>query len=205
MPTTGRADKEPDNMNKWSKGIAMGAAAAVIGFGGFTATTANAATDDEIATYLTDAVAIQLGLTSTDALHQLIVDAMANNLIDPALTGAAGASVDGLSTLTPEELAALLDANLTQQLSTIEQTLIDLGVYSDPDSSEAVEDDDDDAYEENDEAYEDDDEEAYVDDDDDAYEDDDDAYKDDDDSDDEDDSDDNDDESDDEDDSDDED
>lgn len=177
-------------MNKWSKGIAMGAAAAVIGFGGFTATTANAATDDEIATYLTDAVAIQLGLTSTDALHQLIVDAMANNLIDPALTGAAGASVDGLSTLTPEELAALLDANLTQQVSTIEQTLIDLGVYSDPDSSEAVEDDDD---------------EAYVDDDDDAYEDDDDAYEDDDESDDADDSDDNDDESDDEDDSDDED
>jgi hypothetical protein len=194
-------------MNKWSKGIAMGAAAAVIGFGGFTATTANAATDEQVATFLTDAVAAQLGLTTTDSLRQLIADAMANNLIDPALTGAAGASVDGLSTLTPEELAALLDANLTQQLSTIEQTLIDLGVYSDPDSSEAVEDedDDDDAYEEDDEAYEDDDEEAYVDDDDDAYEDDDDAYEDDDDSDDEDDSDDNDDESDDEDDSDDED
>jgi hypothetical protein len=146
-------------MNKWSKGIAMAAAAAVIGFGGFTATTANAATNDEIATFLTDAVGAQLGLTSTDSLHQLIVDAMANNLIDPALTDAAGASVDGLSTLTPEELAALLDANLTQQLATIEQSLIDLGVYPDPntpvDPPVVVEGDDDDANEE-DAAYEDD-------------------------------------------------
>jgi hypothetical protein len=146
-------------MNKWSKGIAMAAAAAVIGFGGFTATTANAATNDEIATFLTDAVGAQLGLTSTDSLHQLIVDAMANNLIDPALTDAAGASVDGLSTLTPEELAALLDANLTQQLATIEQSLIDLGVYPDPntpvDPPVVVEGDNDDANEE-DAAYEDD-------------------------------------------------
>ena len=162
-------------MNKWSKGIAMVAAAAVIGFGGFTATTANAATDEQIATYLTDAVAAQLGLTTTDALRQLIADAMANNLIDPTVTDAAGASVDGLSTLTPEELAALLDANLTQQLGTIEQTLIDLGVYPDPntpvDPPVVVNEDDDDAYEE-DEAYEDDDEAYEDEDDDDAYEDD---------------------------------
>lgn len=157
-------------MKKLSKGIAMAAAAAVIGFGGFSATTANAATNDEIATYLTDAVAIQLGLTSTDALHQLIVDAMANNLIDPALTGAAGASVDGLSTLTPEELAALLDANLTTQLATIEQTLIDLGVYPDPntpvDPPVVVEDDDDDdSYVDDDAAYEDEDDSLEIDDD----------------------------------------
>lgn len=155
-------------MNKWSKVLALTTAAAVIGLGGFTATTANAATDEQIATYLTDAVATQLGLTSTDALRQLIVDAMANNLIDPALTSAAGASVDGLSTLTPEELAALLDANLTQQLGTIEQTLIDIGVNPDPnapvDPPVVVEDDDhayedDDAYEEADESLEVDEEE----------------------------------------------
>lgn len=153
-------------MKNLSKGIAMAAAAAVIGFGGFTATTANAATNDQVATFLTDAVATQLGLTTTDTLRQLIVDAMANNLIDSTLTDAAGASVDGLSTLTPEELAALLDANLTTQLSTIEQTLIDLGVNPDPnatDDSPAVIEDDD-AYEEDDDAYE-------SDDDDDAYED----------------------------------
>jgi hypothetical protein len=163
-------------MNKWSKGIAMTAAAAVIGFGGFTATTANAATDEQVATFLTDAVATQLGLTSTDSLRQLIVDAMANNLIDPALTGAAGASVDGLSTLTPEELAALLDANLTTQLATIEQTLIDLGVNPDPstpvDPPVVIEEDDDDAYEEDDDAYEEDDDAYEDDDEDDAYEDD---------------------------------
>ena len=119
-------------MNKWSKVVSATAAAALIGFGGFAVTSANAATDDQIASYLTDAVAAQLGLTSTDALHQIIIDAMANNLIDPNVTAAAGATVDGVSTLTPEELAALLDANLTQQLSTIEQTLIDLGVNPDP-------------------------------------------------------------------------
>ncbi|CAB4630384.1 unannotated protein [freshwater metagenome] len=147
-------------METLSKGIAMAAAAAVIGFGGFTATTASAATNDEIATYLTDAVAIQLGLTSTDSLHQLIVDAMANNLIDPALTGAAGASVDGLSTLTPEELATLLDANLTTQLATIEQTLIDLGVYPNPNTpvDPPVVGDDADSYVDDDAAYEDEDE-----------------------------------------------
>jgi hypothetical protein len=173
VPTTGQADKENHNMKNLSKGIAMAAAAAVIGFGGFTATTANAATNDQVATFLTDAVATQLGLTTTDTLRQLIVDAMANNLIDSTLTDAAGASVDGLSTLTPEELAALLDANLTTQLSTIEQTLIDLGVNPDPnatDDSPAVIEDDD-AYEEDDDAYEEDDDAYESDDDDDAYED----------------------------------
>jgi hypothetical protein len=119
-------------MNKWSKVVSATAAAALIGFGGFAVTSANAATDDQIASYLTDAVAAQLGLSSTDALHQIIVDAMANNLIDPSVTAAAGATVDGVSTLTPEELAALLDSNLTQQLGTIEQNLIDLGVNPDP-------------------------------------------------------------------------
>ncbi len=120
-------------MNRMMKGIAAAAATVVLGFGGLTATTAaNAATNDQIATYLTDAVAAQLGLTSTDSLHQLIVDAMANNLIDPTVTDAANAAVDGTSTLTAAELAALLDANLTQQLGTIEQTLIDLGVTPTP-------------------------------------------------------------------------
>lgn len=155
-------------MKKLSKGIAMAAAAAVIGFGGFTATTANAATNDQVATFLTDAVATQLGLTTSDTLRQLIVDAMENNLIDPAVTDAAGASVDGLSTMTPEELAALLDANLTQQLVTIEQTLIDLGVYPDPntpvDPPVVVNEDDDDVYEDDD-AYEDEDESLELDDD----------------------------------------
>jgi hypothetical protein len=193
MPTTGQADKEPDNMNKWSKGIAMGAAAAVIGFGGFTATTANAATDEQVATFLTDAVAAQLGLTTTDSLRQLIADAMANNLIDPSVTDAAGASVDGLSALTPEELAALLDANLTQQLATLEQSLIDLGVNPDPNTPvdpPVVVEDDDDAYEEDDDAYEEDDDAYEDDDEDDAYEDDEDDEDDEDESDDEDDSDD---------------
>jgi len=135
-------------MNKWSKVVSATAAAALIGFGGFAVTSANAATDDQIASYLTDAVAAQLGLSSTDALHQIIVDAMANNLIDPSVTAAAGATVDGVSTLTPEELAALLDANLTQQLGTIEQKLIDLGVNPDPkqpvDPPVVVDDDSDD-------------------------------------------------------------
>ena len=142
-------------MNKLMKGIAAGIAAVTLGFGGLTA--ANAATNDQIATYLTDAVATQLGLTSTDTLHQLIVDAMANNLIDPAVTDAASAAVDGTSTMTPEEMALLLDGNLPQQLGTIEQTLIDLGVMPDP-NAPVVEppvveppvvttDDDDDAYE----------------------------------------------------------
>jgi hypothetical protein len=118
---------------------------------------------------------------------------MANNLIDPSVTDAAGASVDGLSTLTPEELAALLDANLTQQLATLEQSLIDLGVNPDPNTPvdpPVVVEDDDDAYEEDDDAYEEDDDAYEDDDEDDAYEDDEDDEDDEDESDDEDDSDD---------------
>lgn len=160
-------------MNKLTKAMAVATAVALIGFGGWATTSANAATDDEIANYLAEAVAAQLGIANSDDLRELIADAMANNLIDPAVTDAAGMSVDGVSSLTPEELAALLDSNLTQQLSAIEQALLDLGITPD---------DDDDAFEEDDDAYEDDDEDAYEEDDD-AYEEDDDAYEEDDDAD----------------------
>jgi hypothetical protein len=153
-------------MNKWTKAMAVATAAALIGFGGWATTSANAATDDEIATYLAEAVATQLGIPNSDALRQLIADAMANNLIDPTVTDAAGMSVDGMSTLTPEELAALLDSNLTQQLSAIEQALLDLGVTNDPEVPDVTPKDE--AYEDEDEAYEDEDE---------AYEDEDEAYE----------------------------
>ncbi len=181
-------------MNKLTKAMAIATAAALIGFGGWATTSANAATNDEIANYLAEAVAAQLGIANSDTLRQLIADAMANNLLAPAVTDAAGNSVDGVSSLTAEELAALLDSNLTTQLATIEQTLIDLGVNPDPstpvDPPVVVEEDDDDAYEEDDDAYEEDDDAYEDDDEDDAYEDDEDDEDDEDESDDEDDSDD---------------
>ena len=144
-------------MNRLTKAMAVATAAALIGFGGWATTSANAATDDEIATYLSEAVAAQLGIANSDTLRQLIMDAMDNNLIDPTVTEAAGLSVDGVSTLTPEELAALLDANLTQQLSAIEQALLDLGVTTEPEVPGVTPEEDDDAYEEDDDAYEEDD------------------------------------------------
>lgn len=161
-------------MNKLTKAMAVATAAALIGFGGWATTSANAATDDEIANYLAEAVAAQLGIANSDDLRELIADAMANNLIDPAVTDAAGMTVDGVSSLTPEELAALLNSNLTQQLSAIEQALLDLGITPD---------EDDDAYEEDDDAYEEDDDADAYEQDDDAYEEDDDAYEEDDDAD----------------------
>ncbi|MFM6968683.1 MAG: hypothetical protein ACKOWN_07175 [Microbacteriaceae bacterium] len=119
-------------MNRFQKAIAVVAAASVIGFGGFVSTSANAATNDEIANYLTSAVATQLGLTDSTTLHTIVVEAMNNGLLQASVTDAAAAAVDGTSSLTADELAALLDANLTQQLSTLEQQLIDLGVLPDP-------------------------------------------------------------------------
>ena len=119
-------------MNRFQKAIAVATASAVIGFGGFVSTTATAATNDEVANYLTSAVATQLGLTDSTTLHTIVVEAMNNGLIQQSVTEAAAAAVDGTGTLTPEELAALLDTNLTQQLGTIEQQLIDLGVLPDP-------------------------------------------------------------------------
>lgn len=119
-------------MNKFQKMIAVAAASAVIGVGGFVSTTANAATNEQVADYLTTAVATQLGLTDSTSLHTIVVEAMNNGLIQTSVTDAAAAAVDGTSTLTADELAALLDANLTQQLGTITQQLIDLGVITDP-------------------------------------------------------------------------
>ena len=136
-------------MNKMTKSMAVATAAALIGFGGWATTSANAATDDEIADYLAEAVAAQLGITNSDALRELIADAMANNLLDPSVTDAAGNTVDGVSTLTAEELAALLDSNLTQQLSAIEQQLLDLGITDDDDDDD---DDDDEAEDDADDA-----------------------------------------------------
>jgi hypothetical protein len=137
-------------MNKLTKSMAVATAAVLIGFGGWATTSANAATDDEIADYLAEAVAAQLGIENSDALRELIADAMANNLLDPSVTDAAGNTVDGVSTLTAEELAALLDSNLTQQLSTIEQQLLDLGFTDDDDDDyeDEAEDDADDAADE---------------------------------------------------------
>ncbi len=137
-------------MNKITKSMAVATAAAIIGFGGWATTSANAATDDEIANYLAEAVAAQLGIANSDSLRELIADAMANNLLDPSVTDAAGNTVDGVSTLTAEELAALLDSNLTQQLSTIEQQLLDLGFTDDDDDDDEdeAEDDADDAADE---------------------------------------------------------
>jgi len=137
-------------MNKLTKSMAVATAAVLIGFGGWATTSANAATDDEIADYLAEAVAAQLGIANSDALRELIADAMANNLLDPSVTDAAGNTVDGVSTLTSEELAALLDSNLTQQLSTIEQQLLDLGFTDDDDDDyeDEAEDDADDAADE---------------------------------------------------------
>ncbi len=137
-------------MNKITKSMAVATAAAIIGFGGWATTSANAATDDEIANYLAEAVAAQLGIENSDSLRELIADAMANNLLDPSVTDAAGNTVDGVSTLTAEELAALLDSNLTQQLSTIEQQLLDLGFTDDDDDDyeDEAEDDADDAADE---------------------------------------------------------
>lgn len=119
-------------MNRFQKALAVVVAASVIGFGGFVSTSANAATNDEIANYLTSAVATQLSLTDSTTLHTIVVEAMNNGLLQASVTDAAAAAVDGTSTLTADELAALLDANLTQQLGTIEQQLIDLGVLPDP-------------------------------------------------------------------------
>ena len=134
-------------MNKLTKAMAIATAAALIGFGGWATTSANAATTDEIANYLAEAVAAQLGIANSDTLRQLIADAMANNLLAPAVTDAAGNSVDGVSSLTAEELAALLDSNLTQQLSAIEQQLLELG-FTDDDAADEAEDDADDAADE---------------------------------------------------------
>lgn len=119
-------------MNKFQKMIAVAAATAVIGVGGFVSTTANAATNDQVADYLTTAVATQLGLADSTSLHTIVVEAMNNGLLQTAVTDAAAAAVDGTSTLTADEMAALLDANLTQQLGTITQQLVDLGVIPDP-------------------------------------------------------------------------
>ena len=119
-------------MNRFQKAIAVVSASAIIGFGGFVSTTATAATNDQVADYLTSAVATQLGLTDSTTLHTIVVEAMNNGLLQASVTEAAAAAVDGTSTLTADELAALLDANLTQQLGTIEQQLIDLGVLPGP-------------------------------------------------------------------------
>ncbi|MDP4585952.1 MAG: hypothetical protein NWS64_01480, partial [Microbacteriaceae bacterium] len=151
-------------MNKLTRAMAVTTVAALIGFGGWATTSANAATNEEIANYLAEAVATQLGIPTSDTLRQLIIDAMANNLIDPTVTDAAGMSVDGVSTLTPEEMAALLNSNLTQQLSAIEQALLDLGVTTEPEVPGVTPEEDDDAYEEDDDAYEEDDD-AYEEDD----------------------------------------
>ena len=134
-------------MNKLTKAMAVATAATLIGFGGWATTSANAATNDEIANYLAEAVAAQLGIPTSDTLRQLIADAMANNLLDPTVTDAAGNTVDGVSSLTAEEFAALLDSNLTKQLSTIEQQLLDLG-FTDDDAADEAEDDADDAADE---------------------------------------------------------
>lgn len=119
-------------MNRIQKAVALVAASAVIGFGGFVSTTATAATNDEVADYLTSAVAAQLGMTDTTSLRTIVIEAMNNGLIQQSVTDAAAAAVDGTSTLTADEIAALLDANLTQQIGAIEQQLIDLGVLPDP-------------------------------------------------------------------------
>jgi CRISPR/Cas system endoribonuclease Cas6 (RAMP superfamily) len=63
-------------MNRFQKAIAVVSAAAVIGFGGFVSTTATAATNDQVADYLTSAVATQLGLTDTTTLHTIVVEAV---------------------------------------------------------------------------------------------------------------------------------
>jgi len=136
-------------MNKMTKAMAVATAATLIGFGGWATTSANAATNDEIANYLAEAVAAQLGIPTSDTLRQLIADAMANNLLDSTVTGAAGNTVDGVSSLTAEEFAALLDSNLTQQLSAIEQQLLDLGFTDDDDdAADEAEDDADDVADE---------------------------------------------------------
>ncbi len=119
-------------MNRIQKAVALVAASAVIGFGGFVSTTATAATNDEVADYLTSAVATQLGMTDTASLRIIVIEAMNNGLIQQSVTDAAAAAVDGTSTLTADEIAALLDANLTQQIGAIEQQLIDLGMLPDP-------------------------------------------------------------------------
>jgi len=142
-------------MNKITKSMAVATAAAIIGFGGWATTSANAATDDEIANYLAEAVAAQLGIENSDSLRELIADAMANNLLDPSVTDAAGNTVDGVSTLTAEELAALLDSNLTQQLSAIEQQLLDLGITNDDDDDDYEDEAEDDADDAEDEAEDD--------------------------------------------------
>jgi hypothetical protein len=147
-------------MNRFQKALAIAAAASVIGFGGFVSTSANAATSDEVANYLTSAVAAQLGLTDSTTLRTVVLEAMNNGLIQASVTDAAAAAVDGTGTLTPEELAALFDANLTQQLGAIEQQLIDLGVLPDPNATTTPTDptvdpgtvDDDDEFEDADEA-----------------------------------------------------
>ena len=149
-------------MNRFQKAIAVTTAAVFLGFGGLVSTSANAATNDQVADFLTSAVATHLGLTDTTMLHTVIVEAMNNGLIQQSVTDAASAAVDGTSTLTPDELAALLDANLTQQLGAIEQQLTDLGVLPTPtdppvdpgtvdDDSDDVDDDSDDV-EDNDES-----------------------------------------------------
>ena len=105
-------------MNSFTKGLAI---ASVISLGswGF-ATSAQAATTEQVQSYLVDAVAAQLGLTDTTLVSDLITEALANNLIAPELTGAVSDVVDGVSTVTPEELAVLLNANLISQLDALQ-------------------------------------------------------------------------------------
>ncbi len=105
-------------MNSFTKGLAI---ASVISLGswGF-ATSAQAATTEQVQSYLVDAVAAQLGLTDTTLVSNLITEALANNLIAPELTGAVSDVVDGVSTVTPEELAVLLNANLISQLDALQ-------------------------------------------------------------------------------------
>lgn len=165
-------------MNKFRKTLAVGTAAVILGLGGFVTTSANAATNEEITSYLTNAVATQLGITDTTSLEGIIAQALANGLIQPAVTEAAAAAVDGTSVLTPEELSALFDSNLTSQLGAIEQALIDAGITTGPTTPEpeptdpAVEDDDDyaDGYDDSDEPDDMDDDEVDDDSDDDSDE-----------------------------------
>lgn len=149
-------------MNTFTKGLAV---VSVIALGSFGfAQNASAATVEEVQTYLSTAVAEQLGLTDTAYIDGLIADALANDLIDPALTIAASDVIDGVSTLTPEEIALLLDANLTTQIDVIQAELdalvvvdpttpVDPTIPVDPtvpavdddDDGSTVEDDDDDS------------------------------------------------------------
>lgn len=105
-------------MNSFTKGLAIASVISLSTWG--FATSAQAATTEQVQSYLVDAVAAQLGLTDTTLVSDLITEALANNLIAPELTGAVSDVVDGVSTVTPEELAALLDANLISQLDALQ-------------------------------------------------------------------------------------